>query len=55
LEIGEEGIGIGDPMGSERSESVSENDPGRDGGGEVFGVERAERDVFPGLNVACRP
>ena len=30
-------------------------DPGRDGGGEVLGEERAQGLVFPGLNVAGGP
>ena len=31
------------------------HDPGRDGAGEIFGQERTQRLVFPGLQIARRP
>lgn len=41
--------------GAERLQSVHEDDPGGDCRGEVLGVEGAQGDVFPGLDIARGP
>ena len=41
--------------GPERRQRLHRHDPGRERGGEVLRQERAERLVFPGLDVARRP
>src|SRR5436190_434244 len=40
---------------AEWSQGLRRHDPGRDGGGEIFGQKRTQRLVFPGLNVARGP
>ena len=44
--------GRGDPSGLQREQR---DDPGRDGRGERLAEVRAERNVLPGLDVACGP
>jgi hypothetical protein len=57
-QIGERGrvaCGTGRLRHAERGECLCGDDPGRDGGEEVFGEERAERLIFPGLDIARGP
>jgi len=42
-------------MGFEGGKRVGEDYPGRYGRGKVLRVEGTQRDIFPGLDVTCRP
>lgn len=55
LEVGQNLLVVLDAFGFKGLKGIHQNDPGADAAAKVLGVERAQRDVLPGLDVSCRP